>query len=666
MSIEEQSAIISTSEDKNLARTPANEMPSADGPDGPAQSRRKRWYTPLLSPLWLCLLVALIIRIWLIVRTHGILDADEALVGIQAERVLHGNFPVYFYGIPYFGSLEAYLVSIFVAIFGPSTLALRVESTILSLVLVCLAWRLASLLAEAAQLPLYAKRCFTIVAALVAAVPPLYDGIIELRTWGGWIETFVLMLLLLISALRLTSRWREGASYRELALRWAGIGFIVGLGMWVYPLITTAVLAAAIWIVGDRIAEIVSLRQDPKAPAVAGTEQAKMARSMTASIERSISGFILALAAIPTCLLGFLPGILWGATHQWENIAYIRSLGGTWSRQKLHTVKLVTQMYGTCIAPRVVSGGTPLESRVLATIHSPLFLFSLFFIFATTALVAISLLWHHPVLLRVQRLAALPTLFAASAVALYCISSVSHFSLISCNLDLTGRYASPLALTLPFFFATIFTLLSMLIASRISARTVTTAPSPRPFHPRSYGLRVPHISIVLQIFLFALLLAYFSIQAGTYGLTDADQAFQSPYCTIAPANYDPIIAYMQQEHIHYAWASNLLGYPIVFKTNSNIIVVDPLPLMHPSIAINRIPSYTDAVKNADRPAFLVFVQHGNPHPRLLQLLDADHVTYHAKFFPSENGVDVMVVTPLSRTVSPFESKEFDFFYCNTQ
>ena len=41
-------------------------------------------------------------------------------MGIQAERILHGNFPVYFYGIPYFGSLEAYLVSILFAIFGPS------------------------------------------------------------------------------------------------------------------------------------------------------------------------------------------------------------------------------------------------------------------------------------------------------------------------------------------------------------------------------------------------------------------------------------------------------------------------------------------------------------------------------------------------------------------
>jgi len=125
----------------------------------------------------------------------------------------------------YFGSLEAYLVSIFVAISVPPLWHCEPESTILSLVLVCLTWRLASLLRKLHDYLSTPKRCFTIVAALVAAVPPLYEGIIELRTWGGWIETFVLMLLLLISALRLTSRWREGASYRELALRWAGIGF---------------------------------------------------------------------------------------------------------------------------------------------------------------------------------------------------------------------------------------------------------------------------------------------------------------------------------------------------------------------------------------------------------------------------------------------------------
>ena len=630
--------------------------------DKSAPSRKyfiKLHHRPLLSPLAFCLLIALTIRVWLIVRTHGILDGDEALVGIQAERILHGTFPVYFYGIPYFGSLEAYLASPFVAIFGPSTLALRTESTLLSLVLVYLTWRLASLLVETTHLPAYAKRGFTIVAALIAAVPPLYDGIVELRTWGGWIETFVLMLLLLISALRLTDCWHQGASNRELALRWASIGFTTGLGLWVYPLITMAILAAGTWIVGDRVIEIVNVKTLVPLKKLA-----------------------LAAFAIPACLLGFLPGILWGARHQWANISYIRSLGGTWSAQRLHTVKLVTQMFGTCIAPRVVGGGTPLESTTLAAIHSLLFFYSLFFIVAAVALVAISFVWHHPLLVSVRRLAALPTLFAACAVILYCTGSASRFSLISCNLDLAGRYVTPLALALPFFFATIFTMASMLIASSKGRGKKAREQGTRqghPYHIRDgvpvYGRGAPGgypaplypaPSTVLQVIMFALLIAYLAIQAWTYGVTDANEAFQSPYCAEAPANYNPIIAYMQREHIRYAWATNLLAYPIVFKTNSNIIVVDPFALTHPPRVINRIPSYTDAVKNADRPSFLVFVRHGNPHPRLLQILDAEHVGYKAAFFPSEKGIDVMVVTPLSRTVAPPFSNKFDVFACYTQ
>jgi hypothetical protein len=110
--------------------------------------------------------------------------------------------------------------------------------------------------------------------------------------------------------------------------------------------------------------------------------------------------------------------------------------------------------------------------------------------------------------------------------------------------------------------------------------------------------------------------------------------------------------------------SSLLGYQISFETNNKIILADPLPLIHPSIAINRIPTYTNAVKNANRPVMLVFVRHDGPHAYLLQLLDAAHVTYNVAFFPSQPGVDVMVVTPLNRTVSLLESKSFDIFYCS--
>jgi hypothetical protein len=50
-------------------------------------SRRSAW---LRSPLWVYLLIALLLRIWLIVHTRGVIDGDEAVVGIQAEHILRG------------------------------------------------------------------------------------------------------------------------------------------------------------------------------------------------------------------------------------------------------------------------------------------------------------------------------------------------------------------------------------------------------------------------------------------------------------------------------------------------------------------------------------------------------------------------------------------------
>src|SRR5574340_1153431 len=110
-------------EEKRIAESPAIAQPAIH-----EQAPTPAWYRRALSPLWLCLLIALALRAWLIIHTHGMIDGDEALVGIQAERILQGNFPVYFYGIPYFGSLEAYLAAPIVAITGPSPYALRIEA----------------------------------------------------------------------------------------------------------------------------------------------------------------------------------------------------------------------------------------------------------------------------------------------------------------------------------------------------------------------------------------------------------------------------------------------------------------------------------------------------------------------------------------------------------
>src|SRR5258708_6458897 len=84
-------------------------------------------------PLLLALALALLSRILLIVRTHAMIDGDEALVGIQAERILQGQHPVYFYGQAYMGSLEAYLAAALFRLFGPSSWALRAVPLLLAL-----------------------------------------------------------------------------------------------------------------------------------------------------------------------------------------------------------------------------------------------------------------------------------------------------------------------------------------------------------------------------------------------------------------------------------------------------------------------------------------------------------------------------------------------------
>jgi len=415
---------------------------------------QKHWYTLLRSPLWICLLLAIVIRVWLVARTHGVIDGDEVLVGVQAEHILRGEFPIYFYGQPYMGSLEAYLVALLIAIAGPSVWTLRGEPILLSLIVVWLTWRLAAALADAAKLPTYAKRTFMTIAALLAAIPPLYDGILELHTYGGYIETFILMLLLLLSALQLTQRWHAGASQRELALRWAGIGFIIGLGFWIYPLIISAVIAAAIWIVGDRLIEALKLRQ-------------QIAAAPGRYAIATLKGLGLAALGIPASLLGFAPALYWGATHQWQNVTYILGLGV--SNHRFASISSVTRAYLTCVTPRVISGAIPKEDMLLATLHSPLLVFGGLSIVVSAGLVGLAFLTQQPLLLRLQRLVLLPLLFGACTALIFCTSKASVYVVISCDYDIAGRYATPLILALPFIYATIFTTISMYIHEKRDA-----------------------------------------------------------------------------------------------------------------------------------------------------------------------------------------------------
>ena len=274
-----------------------------------------KWWSRLRflwSPLVAFFVITVIARVWLTIHTHGAIAGDEAMVGIQAEHILHGEHPIYYYGQPYMGSLQAYFLAGIFLLTGPSVWAMRVEPMLISLVLIYLTWRFSAALADAAQLSPHTKILFMTIATLVAALPPLYDMIEEMRAKGGYTEAFVIMLWLLLCAFRLTQRWREGASARELALRWAGIGFLVGLGLWVDPLMVYAILTIALWIGGYVLLEFVKPgRQTATDPRMALLKEA-----------------LLFVIAIPAGLVGFAPGLYWGAKNQWANIRYLFQKGG--------------------------------------------------------------------------------------------------------------------------------------------------------------------------------------------------------------------------------------------------------------------------------------------------------------------------------------------------
>ncbi len=636
-------------------------------------SQRKGSVTqkPSYLPLLFCLLIAIVVRAFIVVHTQGFIDGDEALVGIQAEHILRGELPIYFYNQPYMGSLEAYIMAGIFAIVGPSVWALRAEPILLSLIVVWLTWKLAAALADTARLPLYAKQWFMTIAAFLAAIPPLYDTVLELRTLGGYVEIFIFMLLLLLFALELTNRRAAGASRRELAWRWAGIGFIVGLGLWVNPLIFYAILAAAMWIVWDWVKALISARQ---------------------TFLKTL--LLPALASIPACILGLAPAIYWGALHQWQNITYILQLSGNPPLRPIVQAQYPTRLdiffglahlYTTCVGPRILSGALPGENAALGFLHTPTFIISGLCILTTVTLVVLSFIQPHPLLLAVRNLAALPIVFASAVSIVFCVTETATSGLWSCQYDFAGRYATPLMLIIPFFVATIFTVVVMFEADSFhikqeqaldgsqarfelentieSEQTSNNSTSQSPHASLHATPGSPNWKIVLGLLVgFLILSVYF--QVALYAASDAGSTFQSTFCTNAPANNDAIIAYMEREHIHYAWANNWLAYPIVFKSHESIIISDPLPLIRNIPILDRIPAFTEAVRKADRPSFLILVKHNDPYPLMLELFDIQKIRYNVARFPSQAGRDVLVITPLNQTVLPLDKFFFNMFICS--
>jgi hypothetical protein len=163
------------------------------------------------------------LRLYLLFGSQGIIEADEALVGLQAFGILRGERPIFYPGQLYGGSLESYLVAAVFRLLGASPLTLKLIPLLFSTLFIFMTYQLAK---EIYNPPT------GLLSALFVALCPLLLTTFSLKAWGGYSQTPVLGNLALILLQRnLSHRAHDHGQWKAML----GLGFLSGLGLWVNP-----------------------------------------------------------------------------------------------------------------------------------------------------------------------------------------------------------------------------------------------------------------------------------------------------------------------------------------------------------------------------------------------------------------------------------------------
>jgi 4-amino-4-deoxy-L-arabinose transferase-like glycosyltransferase len=560
--------------------------------------------------------LGILARLWLVARTSAMLDGDEAMVGLQAVRILHGQFPTYFYGQAYMGAVDAYLAAPLVALLGPTGWALRLVPVLLSPLLVLLTARLAWALLprEASTTPLLAG-----LAALVAGVPPLYVAVTEMRTWGGQLEIYIVTLALLLAVVELAERLRAGVAPRRLILRWLVLGVLAGLGIWINPLIVYALLAALLWLAPPLLGRLApgQFRLPGTGPASA------QARGWRPAV------LLPLLALVPGLALGGLPAWIYAVHQHGENLlVYVSqpqvdlAASGAARHGRLFLGAAITARYFSCVAPNVLDGRLPTETALLLPLRILLLL---------PPLLGLSgALW----LLRRRVLDApwlgLPLLYAGLVTAIFCLGTSAWAATKACALDLAGRYAVPLGLMEPLLLLGLLAVPALWQTWRTRGLRSGAAA-----HTGNGGAR--GLVSVAPTLTVAVLLAGGLLQGATYITTSPTATFQSPYYHNVPADLSPLLGYLQREHIQAAWCNHWLGNIVTYRTAEATTCADYYDQVVQG-GIRRPPGTLETVAAADRPSYILTLS--DPHPCLARELDARGIGYTLVRFPG-----VIVITP---------------------
>jgi len=191
-----------------------------------APGRRRAIWPAVLS---VAVVVTLGFAIRLFLGLQEPLDPDEAVEGITALHILHGHLPLMESNGHYLGALESYVLAPFVALLGPTLLALRVGIAVLGAATIGATYWLGR--------EIFGRHRDALILAAIAAVFPFFAITFaeKARNYAGLLlfETLCLALIVRIG-------WPTGAVRRR---DWLVLGLAAGLGMWNHPLLVVPLVA---------------------------------------------------------------------------------------------------------------------------------------------------------------------------------------------------------------------------------------------------------------------------------------------------------------------------------------------------------------------------------------------------------------------------------------
>jgi hypothetical protein len=206
------------------------------------RSSRLRAHWPLIAALG----VSVLLRAALWIAQVVPFNSDEAVVALMARHILQGARPVFFYGQAYMGSLDAWLAAGAFALLGESVAAVRAVQAALYLGTLITTYALALKVSA----DLWAARVAVLLLALPSVLVMLYTTV----TLGGYGETLLLGNSVLLIALKIGET--ESAHWL-----WGLLGFAVGVGLWVFPLIGVYAIPALVYVAWASRPTIVSMRR---------------------------------------------------------------------------------------------------------------------------------------------------------------------------------------------------------------------------------------------------------------------------------------------------------------------------------------------------------------------------------------------------------------------